>query len=141
MSVAPNRMWLKMIGAADWPLDDLWIEQVPALLREVRTPRTPSSIGQGDLLIYYAAGSQKIFAIARSTMNGRDALVEHLPSQARWPYLLRVQVLLAIPNLALAPHWRVLEMDSRSVQQKSYVEISTETYRKGWQAIVERTRR
>ena len=57
----PNRrFWLKMIGAADWPLDNFWISQVPDLLTQVRAPRTPSSIRAGDVLVYYAAGAQKL---------------------------------------------------------------------------------
>jgi hypothetical protein len=68
---------------------------IPALLTEVRFPgRTPSGIAAGDLMVYYAAGTQKLFAIARSTQNGAEALTVHADGLERWPLMLRVQMLL-----------------------------------------------
>jgi hypothetical protein len=134
-----RRYWLKMIGAADWPLDDAWLEKWPYLLRGVRTPRRPSGIRADDWLVYYSAVSQKLFAIARVSQDGDNVPIVPGPREERWPYLLPVQVLLAIPQLVQAPHWRVLEMPSTTVQQKSYVELNDDQYRRAWEAIVERT--
>ena len=127
--------WLKMIGAADWPLADRWVEERPALLSGVRTPRQPSGIAADDRLVYYSAVSQKLFAIARVSQAGDNVPMALAPGEERWPYLLPVQVMLLIPTLPRAPHWSVLEMPSTSVQQKSYVELTDEQYRRAWEAI------
>ncbi len=50
--------------------------------------------------------SQKLFAIARSTMAGEDAQMELEARENRWPYVLHVQVLLSVRFVArvgLAP--------------------------------------
>lgn len=134
------RFWLKMIGAADWPLADKWVEDRPELLSAVRTPLVPRSIGRGDLLVYYAAGSQRLFAIARSTIQGEEAEMVLERGEDRWPYVIPVQMLLLIPTLPLAPDWRTLELPSTAVQQKSYIELNNQQYKAAWNAIVERTR-
>jgi hypothetical protein len=131
--------WLKMVGASDYQLEDHWIEQRPELLRAVRAPRCPSGIKRNDYLIYYASGLQKLFAIARAKGNGADATITGGQGEKRWPYLLEVQMLLAIPQLALAPDWSILGLPSTTVTQKSYVEITAETYHVAHQAMTERT--
>ena len=84
--------WLKMVGAADDPMDNRWIDAEPELLREVRSPWRPSGIKRNDMLVYYAAGQQCLFAIARSTEDGAECLEVHATGQDRWPWLLHVQV-------------------------------------------------
>jgi hypothetical protein len=132
--------WLKMVGAADDPLDNRWIESNPDLLREVRSPWRPSGIERNDILVYYAAGAQCLFAIARSTNDGKDALEAPKAGEERWPWVLSVQVSLAIPTLQQSPGWEVLGISSSSIQQKSYIEIAPDQYRLAWEAIVNRTR-
>lgn len=132
--------WLKMVGAADDPLDNDWLATNPELLREVRTPRRPSGIKRGDVLVYYAAGAQKLFAIVRSTDDGEDAQEVPKAGEERWPWVLRVQARLVIPTVAQGPDWRALGIESSSIQQQSYIEISSEQYGKAWTAITERTR-
>ena len=102
----PN-YWLKTIGAADWPLADRWLEERPDLLTGVRAPAQPIGIHSGDRLVYYSAVSQKIFAIARATQDGDNVPMAPGRGEERWPYLIPVQILLAIPTLALAPSWDV----------------------------------
>jgi hypothetical protein len=131
--------WLKMVGAADDPVSDRWIEESPELLRGVRAPWQPSGIARDDYLVYYSAGSQKLFAIARAKGAGDEVQMVPAPGESRWPYLLEVQVLLAIPQLALSPDWGVLGIPSTTVMQKSYVEITADRYRIAHQVIVERT--
>lgn len=131
--------WLKMIGASDWPLADKWVEDRPELLSRVRTPQTPRSIKRGDMLVYYSAVTQKLFAISRSTMDGETAQMELEAGEERWPYVLHVQVLLLIPRLTLAPEWTVLGLPVTTVQQRSYAEITRTSYRTAWKAIVHRT--
>ena len=132
--------WLKMVGAADDPLDNRWIEANPELLREVRSPWRPSGIKHDDRLVYYAAGEQCLFAIGRSTQNGEDCQEVPQQGQERWPWLLHAQIGLAIPTLGQAPHWSVLGIKSSSVQQQSYIGISADQYRLAWEAITAKTK-
>jgi len=137
----PKRSYfLKMVGAADWPLEDRWMEQRPDLLYGVRTPKQPQAIKSGDLLVYYAAGAQKLFAIAKASQNGDNVPMEASPGEARWPFRIPVQMYLAIPTLALAPSWSVLELPSGTVQQKSYVQLNEQRYQAAYEAIVARAR-
>src|SRR4051794_39515008 len=109
----PKRSYfLKMVGAADWPLEDRWIDQRSELLYGVRTPRQPQAIRTGDLLVYYAAGAQKLFAIARATQDGSNVPMAPEVGEGRWPYRIPVQMYLAIPTLTLAPSWSVLRLPS-----------------------------
>ena len=135
-----TQYWLKMVGAADDPLDNRWIESNPELLREVRSPWRPVGIKQSDLLVYYAAVDQCLFALARATMDGESCVEVPKQGEERWPWLLPVQVRLAIPTLKQAPKWDVLGIKSSSVQQKSYIEISGNQYATAWEAIVQRSK-
>jgi hypothetical protein len=90
-----------MIGAADWPIDDRWIDQRSDLLYEMRTPRQPRAIKSGDLLVYYAAGTQKFFAIARATQDGSNVPESTEPGEHRWPFRIPVQMYLAVPMSGL----------------------------------------
>ena len=134
-----HNYWLKMIGAADREVGDRWIEARPKLLSEVRFPKRPSGVRRGDYLVYYAAGDQKLFAIARAKGDGADASMSGPKDERRWPFVLEVQLLLAIPQLALAPHWKVLGLPSTTVTQMSHVGITHGQYRIAHAAMVERT--
>jgi hypothetical protein len=131
--------WLKTIGSTRWPLDDDWIVSRPELLTGVRAPQQPSGIRSGDRLVYYSAVSKRIFAIARASQDGDNVAMAPGPGEDQWPFLLPVQLLLAIPTLKLAPSWDVLDISDATISQKSYVEIDEATYAAGWQAIVDRT--
>ncbi|HMW44613.1 MAG TPA: hypothetical protein PLE13_01285 [Solirubrobacterales bacterium] len=132
--------FLKTIGASDHLLSDDWTQTDPHLLSSVRFPKRPSSIKRGDFLVYYATGEQRIFAIGRAVGDGADAAHEIAPGEARWPYLLKIQVFLLIPKLALAPKWDSMGIESTSIMQKSHIEINQRQYEKAWEAIVKRTR-
>jgi hypothetical protein len=131
--------FLKVVGSADWPLEDHWVASNPELLTEVGTTRNPESIKRDDYLVYYSAGTQKIFAIVRAKGAGSSTPMGGGPGEERWPYRIQVQALLVIPQLALAPSWKVLELPSGKVQQKPYVSISASKYAVAHSAIVERT--
>lgn len=137
----PRRNYfLKMVGAADWPIEDRWIDQRADLLYGVRTPRQPEAIKSGDLLVYYAAGAQKLFAIARVSQDGSNVPMSAEAGEQRWPFRIPVQMYLAIPTLAIAPHWSVLGLPSATVQQKSYVQLTAGQYEAAFDAIVGRAR-
>ena len=135
-----RRYFLKAIGASNWPLSEHWLEDRPELLRSVRNPKRPQAISTGDRLVYYATGHQRLIAIARATENGSESEMDLAEGEDRWPYVLRVQVQLAIPTLKLAPSWDVLEIPSTSIMQKPYIELTAAQYALAWQAIVERTK-
>jgi hypothetical protein len=131
--------WLKMIGAADKEVGDHWIAAHPKLLTEVRFPKRPQQIENGDYLVYYATGHKKPIAITRAKRAG--AKVDEVPAKGedRWPWLLDVQCLLAIPDLRFAPDWSVLDIPSDAVKQKPYIPLTHEQYGIAHAAMVERT--
>lgn len=135
-----RKYFLKPIGSSDWLLDDDWITARPELLKEIRSPHKPSSIGRGDILVLYATGKQKIFGIARSTIDGADAELRATKEESRWPYVISVQMLLVIPQLPLAPDWSVMGIESQTIMQKPYVEISRTSYQAAWKALTDRTK-
>lgn len=106
----------------------------------MRSPWRPSGIKRNDRLVYYAAGEQCLFATACSTEDGEQCQEVSEEGEEHWPWLLLVQVSLAVPTLKQAPHWGVLGIQSSSVQQKSYIEISADQYRLAWEAITDKTK-
>jgi hypothetical protein len=121
-------VWLKALGTAKDPFDDKWSEQHPEIFSEVRFPLQPSGIKSGDLLVYYASGKKKLFAVARSTMNGASAAHEMTAEAKQWAYVLKVQVLVAIPDLRFAVPYETLGKSPGAVSQKSHIELSDAEY-------------
>jgi hypothetical protein len=130
-----QQFWLKMTDAVDDRLDPRWLQTNPELLTQVRSSRRPSGIQRDDLLVYYASSVQKIYAIARMTESGEDVQEDHKPGEERWPWLMHVQVKLAVPDLRMAPSWSVMGIDPHSVTQQPYIEISRAQYRLACEAI------
>ncbi len=66
---AAMQHWLKMVGAANWPLPNEWLADGGGrrtdLLDRVRFSRSrrPSGVRAGDRLVYYAAKWQRYFAV------------------------------------------------------------------------------
>jgi len=56
--------WLKALGTSADPLPDDWSRPVPYLLRQASFGHMPGSVEVGDLLVYYATGLRRVFAIA-----------------------------------------------------------------------------
>lgn len=135
-----RKYFLKTIGASNWLLDDDWINERPELLKEVRSPKRPSGISRGDFFVFYATGHQKIFAIAKSKINGADAELRATAEESRWPYVIPIQVFLAIPQLPLAADWGVMDIAPETIMQKSYVEITKASYKAAWDALTDRTK-
>lgn len=131
----PQKYWLKMADASDDRLEPLWLEHAPELLREVRSSRRPVAIQKDDLLVYYAARVQKIFAVARMTESGDSVQEDHKPGEERWPWLMHVQVKLLVPNLLMAPSWKVMGIDPKSVREQPYIQLNRTEYLKAQAAI------
>lgn len=91
--------WLKALGTSADPLPDDWSSSAPSLLRQASFGRMPGSIEAGDLLVYYAAGLRKVFAIAEVTAPPYDGGVE----RGAWRYLCGVRILTMSPFLRDAP--------------------------------------
>ncbi len=91
--------WLKALGTSADPLTDDWSSSVPPLLRQASFGRMPGSIEVGDLLVYYAAGLRKVFAIAEVTAPPYDGGTE----RGEWRYLCDVRILTMYPFLRDAP--------------------------------------
>ncbi len=97
-----KQAWLKMVGTGENPFPDNWLTERPELLTEVRFTQQPTGINSGDPLLYYAAGKQRLFALARASESGTSVQYAPTPTTKRWPYRMRVQVIIAIPTMPLA---------------------------------------
>lgn len=138
--ISDRKYFLKPIGSSDWLLDDDWITARPELLKEVRSPKLPSAIGRGDFLVLYATGKKQIFAIARSKIDGAEAEIRANAEEARWPYVIPIQILLAVPQLPLAPDWSVMGIKPQTIMRKPYIEITRTSYEAAWEALTSRTK-
>ncbi|HVC87902.1 MAG TPA: hypothetical protein VNC40_10815 [Gaiellaceae bacterium] len=100
--------WLTMIGADDHQLEARPFDagNRDELATEVRFPATevPREFAVGDLLVYYAVGYHRIFAVAR--LDGPVVENVHHPEaevQRRWPDAAPIQLLVQVDDLAFAP--------------------------------------
>jgi hypothetical protein len=134
-----RRYHLKALGGQGDPLADRWAENHPELLSNVWATRQPNALQPGNLLVYYAAGAQKVFAIARITQDGATAPLDPLPGGEGRPYRLPVQVVLMIPTLALAPSLNDVGLPIGLVMKTDYAELTDAQYRDCWRALIRRT--
>ena len=158
--------FLKSIGAADAKLDDNWLTASWGelnnrldLLDRIHFPKNkrPTGVHEGDNLVLYAAGWERIFGIAVVTSdepyelmgNTRLHKIYSLPvhkpafhrsaygrrppqlitkGQERWPWVLDVEVPLVVPRLSLAPTLAEIQVANTSVRQQSHISLSDEKY-------------
>ena len=121
--------WLKALGHAGWSLPDAWLEDDGAArLRRTGFPRRPR-IEPGDRLVYYASGWRRAFAIVEAV--GEPETVDH----PRWPWVVRVEPLLAVPLLSNAPPVEAIGVAARSMSQQSHIRIRPEHYERAVEAI------
>lgn len=120
--------WLKIQGTAETPFTaemDHWQRTRP-LGRCSRFPRRPS-IRAGDRMVVYAAGSARDFGEGRlmavvEVLTGPEATLE----SRRWPWAVEVEVVAAIPRLALAPTLRDIGVIPRSLGRHSHIRLTDE---------------
>lgn len=120
-----TKIWLVKVGSSKEPLADRWIEECPDLLREWPSGPHTRSIKSGDVLIYYAATHQKLIAVARATEDGRASGEP-----------LRVQVKLAIPQIAFAPSYTVLGKAPQAIMGLRAAELTDDEYQRGCRAFI-----
>lgn len=126
--------WLKMIGAAGQTLENDWLQDRYDVARRIRFAKNkrPSGVSRGDKLVLYAAGWERIFAIAvvKSDHPLEDGVEE------RWPWGLDVRIPIAVPRLDEAPSLGDLGVASTSVRQQSHIKISDETYQRAIDLLI-----
>ena len=128
------RYWIKCAGTSEHPFDtDDWRPRRRAWQAEhgpiSAFPRRPR-IERGDRLVNYAVGSARAFGA------GRIFLVEEVLSEEpepgahpRWPWVVEVQEVVAVPRLSLAPELRDIGVSPRSLSQHSHIGLTHEAGR------------
>lgn len=127
--------WLKAVGTGDKPLKQRWLEDRPDLLKEVRFPRrrTPSLV-EGDRILYYAAGWQRIFAAGELAS---DPVVDPAPGFEQWPWRADVRLFVLVPDLKRAPDLERVQVWTLSVRSKSHIRLSPRQYREAVAGLAE----
>jgi hypothetical protein len=130
-----QQKFLKSIGAADAKLGENWLTDPwgPSknrldLLDRVHFAKNkrPTGVHEGDALVYYAAGWERIFGVAIVTSEKPYELVED--DQKRWPWTLNVVVPVVVPRLSLAPGLAEIKVANTSVRQQSHIRLTDEQY-------------
>jgi len=121
--------WLKALGHARGALPARWLEdgRVEAL-RRTGFPRRPR-MAPGDRLVYYASVWQRVFAAVEVVAEPEQR--EH----PRWPWIVRVEPLLVIPDLDVAPPVEAIGVFARSMSQQSHIRLTAEQYERAVEAL------
>ncbi len=113
-------VFLKAHGTGDAPLADGWMAAGSWLIEPGRTafPRRPRMTA-GDRLVLYASVWQRIFGVAEvlSEPTRED------PMAARWPWSVRVELLVVVPVLSNAPPVEAIGVAPRSMSQHSHIRL------------------
>lgn len=133
-----TQVWLKTIGTAEERLPGRWLPHHVDLLAATQFVKQPTGIQAGDFLVYYATGWQRLFAVAKATEAGASTRLQGSPAEKHWPFMLHVQVLLAVPQLTLAPEYGVLEKPSSAVMKKSHLRLTDQEYQRFLAALPRR---
>jgi hypothetical protein len=121
--------WLKALGHARGPLPARWLEDGSLRsLRRTGFPRRPR-IAEGDRLVYYASVWQRVFAIVE-VVSGPEP-VEH----PRWPWVVRVEPLLVVPDLDVAPPVEAIGVAARSMSQQSHIRLTPVQFERAVEAL------
>lgn len=126
--------WLKLVGAADWPVPEHWVAQRSDLLHEVRFGRThpPEAIALGDHLVYHAVGDRRLIAIVEVT----DAEARDLPrtGEERWPLVRAVRPVMKIGRVSQAPSTDILNLPD-DLRNQSFVKLGRPQYEQASAAL------
>src|SRR3954470_3799460 len=121
--------WLKALGHAAGPLPARWLEDGSLRsLRRTGFPRRPR-MAPGDRLVYYASVWQRVFAAVEGVPEPEQA--GHPP----WPWIVRVEPLLVIPDLDVAPPVEAIGVFARSMSQQSHIRLTPEQYQRAIEAL------
>ena len=113
-------VFLKAHGTGDAPMADHWLAAGSWLIDPGRTafPRRPRMTA-GDRLVLYASAWQRVFGIAEVIS---EPTIED-PMAARWPWSVRVELLLVVPVLSNAPPVEAIGVAARSMSQHSHIRL------------------
>jgi hypothetical protein len=96
--------WLKLVGKADWPVEEHWVMKRSDLLKQVRfgERHPPTPIRLGDHLVYHAVGQRRLIGVVEvlSHEARHDASVEW---ERQWPWVLDVAVLMKVGRVSQGP--------------------------------------
>src|SRR5438132_2098850 len=139
--------YLKLIGTAEDPLPVNWIQARPEVLNGVRFGGDkPPPMRKGDVLVYYAVGSQRLVGILdvlsdRPTKDNPPSEPWTPEKKFRWPWWIGLRKRVLLPADERAPHATSVGIDVRQLRQKSYLPIIPDTFRKMEAAIEQAERR
>jgi len=132
---AKKNRWLKSVGSAEDPMALDWFESAPQELETIHFSKNPSGISVGDLLVYYAAGHQKLLGIVAVFMKPEfDAQLK------RWQHHCPVRPKLMIRDIDRAPDLDILNVPGKrdfrkSVMQMDYAVLEDTEYERALAAI------
>lgn len=129
-----RQYWLKSLGISGHNLARHWTGPHDDVLEGFACPkdRRPS-FSPRDRVVYYATGWQKIFAVVEVR---KEAVYdpEWKDWQGdRWPWVVKVQPLLAVPDLEVAPHVGMAAVNTLSLRNKSHIKLTPEQF---WHALM-----
>ena len=121
--------WLKALGHARGPLPARWLEDGSLRsLRRTGFPRRPRIV-PGDRLVYYASVWQRVFAIVEVVADPEQV------DDPRWPWIVRVEPLLVLPDLDVAPPVEAIGIAPRSMSQQSHIRLTVDQYERAVEAL------
>ena len=123
--------WLLVRGTGDRILPE---HVDPSSLQGHSSTRRPS-LQKGDLALCYASGWQTIFAVVEITGDPAND-----PARERWQWHVAIRPLLVVDDLSLAPPVEAAGVFPRSLGRHSYVRLSEEQFRLGYDALTEAAR-
>lgn len=148
--------WIKSIGAARSPLDDLWLlegkpgdgdglRSSPRLAERVHFPRAkrPTGINVGDYFLLYGVteiGGRIIGAgIFKSRFFEEDRR-EELERRSEedivaWPWRIDIEMLISVWHSHRGPTIDAIGMDSVKMRRRSHLRLTEEQYLAGIAAL------
>jgi hypothetical protein len=118
--------WLLIRGTGDRILPE---HVDPASLQSHSSTRRPN-LQKGDRAICYASGWQTIFAVVE--ISGDP---ENDPARERWQWRVAIRPLLVLEDLSTAPPIEAAGVFPRSLGRHSYIRLSEEQFRLGYEAL------
>jgi len=120
--------WLKLVGAADWPVGEYWVMERSDLLREIRfgERHPPTPIRRGDHLVYHAVVDRRLIGVVEvcSDEARYDTSVEW---ERAWPLVLDVSVVLKVGRVSQGPSTSELDLSDAFAHQ-SFLPLTPAQY-------------
>jgi EVE domain len=123
--------WLLVRGTGDRILP----EHIDASSLQGHSSTRRPSLQKGDLALCYASGWQNIFAVVEIVSDP-----ENDPARERWQWHVAIRPLLVVDDLSLAPPVEAAGVFPRTLGRHSYVRLSEEQFRSGYDSLREAAR-